>query len=136
VNADRETVGVTAHENELRAAFAEIRERDAADWASSNLAVVIHLAGDAGWATAADQHRQRASLMLAVRLFRAIRATMAVLGSGYEVEGRARVRLVLETRARLLEVTGGEANETCRRWLEGRPQTSIGAAIRRKATWS
>lgn len=40
--------------------------------------------------------------MLAVRLFLAVRATMAVLSTGYEVEGHAMVRLVIETtRARL-----------------------------------
>jgi hypothetical protein len=124
---------VSEHENELRAAFADIPERDAADWASSNLAVVIHRAGAVGWATAAEQHRQRATVMLAVRLFRAIRAAMAVLGAGYEVEARAMVRLVLETRARLLEVAGDQSHETGRRWLNGKPKTNISAAVRASA---
>jgi len=91
--------------------------------------VVIHLAGDAGWAATAEKQRERATVMLAVRLFHAIRATMAVLGAGYEVEGRAVARLMLETRARLLEVTEDASPETARRWLERKPNRNVTEAI-------
>ncbi len=125
----RPVSSVSEDENELRAAFTRLAEHTAADWASSNLAVVIHLASDAGWAATAERHRERATMMLAVRLFQAIRATMAVLGAGYEVEGRAMARLVLETRARLLEVTEDPSPRTGLRWLERDPKRKITEAI-------
>jgi NAD(P)-dependent dehydrogenase (short-subunit alcohol dehydrogenase family) len=117
-SAQRPLSTVGEDEQGLREAVIALAEHIAADWASSNLAVVIQNAGDAGWAATAEKHRERATMMLAVRLFHAIRATMAVLGTGYEVEGRAMARLVLETRARLLEVTKDASQETGRRWLE------------------
>jgi len=124
---------VSEDELDLLKAFATVPEREAADWASACLALVVHLANDAGWATTVDKARERAIMMLAVRLFRAIRATMAVLSVGYEVEGRAMARLVIETRARLLEVTKDETPETGRQWLEGKPKTKIRAAVRGSA---
>jgi hypothetical protein len=132
-SGERNASSVSEDEQGLRAAFVGLAEHMAADWASSNLAVVIHQAGDAGWAATAEKHRERATMMLAVRLFHAIRATMAVLGAGYEVEGRAMARLVLETRARLLEVTEDASQETGKRWLERKPQKNITEAIQASA---
>jgi hypothetical protein len=125
--------GISEDENELRATFVALPGYAAADWASSNLAVVIHAAGETGWAATANRHRERAMTMLAVRLFHAIRATMAVLGAGYEVEGRAMARLVIETRARLLEVSTDVSDETARRWLERNPKTKIIEAVQASA---
>jgi hypothetical protein len=54
---------------------------------------------------------------------------MAVLGAGYEVEGRAMARLVLETRARLLEVTEDASQEAGKGWLERKPKRNITQAL-------
>lgn len=130
---ERQVSSVSEDENELRSTVVALPEYVAADWASSNLAVVIHAAGATGWAATADRHRQRAITMLALRLFHAVRATMAVLGAGYEVEGRAMARLMVESRARLLEVATDASDETARRWLERNPRTKIIEAIQASA---
>jgi hypothetical protein len=96
----RPVSSVSEDENGLRTPFVGMARHTAADCASSNLAVVIHLVGEAGRAATAEKPRKRATATLAVRIFHAIRATMAVLTAGYEVEGRAMARLTLETRAR------------------------------------
>lgn len=57
---------------------------------------------------------------------------MAVLGAGYEVEGRAMTRLVLETRARLLEVTEDASQEARRCWLKREPQRNMTEVIQAK----
>ncbi len=132
-DASAQISSVSEDENALRTAFVALPGHAAADWASSNLAVVIYAAGEVGWAGTVDRQRERAILMLAVRFFHAVRATMAVLGAGYEVEGRAMARLVIETRARLLEVTTDPSDETARRWLEGKPRTTITTAIQASA---
>ncbi len=47
-------------EARLRQVASETREYIAADWATSNLASVIQLAGGSGWASQAGQHREHA----------------------------------------------------------------------------
>ena len=53
----RETVSLSEHEARLRQIASQTREYIAADWATSNLASVIQLAGGSGWASQAGQHR-------------------------------------------------------------------------------
>jgi hypothetical protein len=127
------SVGLSEQEAELRAAFVQLPEYDAADWATQDLAVVIAHVVRAGWANrSAEDHRHRAIAMLTIRLLRTIRAGMTVHAAGWEVEGRALDRLVLETRARLIQVTDDATGEMGRLWLERKLQSSstIASALR------
>jgi hypothetical protein len=126
----RETVSLSEHEARLRQVAFQTREYIAADWATSNLASVIQLAGASGWASQAGQHREHAIAILSVRILRACRASMGVLAAGWETEGLGVARQVVEINARLCEVTADQTPETGRLYLLGKPKTSIGAAIR------
>jgi hypothetical protein len=59
-SAQRPLSTVSEDEQGLREAVIGLAEHTGADWASSNLAVVIQNAGDAGWAATAEKHRERA----------------------------------------------------------------------------
>ena len=126
----RETISLIEHEARLRQVALQSREYVAADWATSNLASVIQLAGGSGWASPAGHHREHAIAFLSVRLLRAARAAMGVLAAGWETEGIGVTRQVVEINARLCEVAADESPETGRLYLRGKPKTSIGAAIR------
>jgi hypothetical protein len=126
----RETVILSEHEARLRQVAFQTREYIAADWATSNLASVIQLAGGSGWASQAGQHREHAIAFLSVRILRACRAAMGVLAAGWETEGMGVARQVVEINARLCEVAADQTPETGRLYLHGKPKTSIGAAIR------
>lgn len=123
-------VSLSGHEDELRAAFPRFPEYEAADWATSSLAVVIARAGRSGWVNrSAADHRRRAIMLLTVRMLRAIGAGMAVHAVGWEVEGRTLDRGVTETRARLIEVEADTSDAPGKRWLERKPRTTITAAL-------
>lgn len=126
----RETISLSEHEAQLRQVAFQTREYIAADWATSNLASVIQLAGGSGWASQAGQHREHAIAFLSVRILRACRAAMGVLAAGWETEGLGVARQVVEINARLCEVAADQTPETGRLYLRGKPKTSIGAAIR------
>lgn len=128
-----EAVSLSGHESELRSTLVSTPGYTAADWATSNLASVIHLAGQAEWGAKQHEARARAIMLLAVRLLRFSRATMAISAAGWEIEARGMVRQVIEAHARLLQVAGDDSDATARQWLEGKPPTGIGAAIRAAA---
>jgi hypothetical protein len=94
---------------------------------------VLHLAGEAKWGATQDEARARAIILLAVRLLRFSRATMAVASAGWEIEARGMLRQVIEAHARLYQVGGDKTDATALRWLEGKPVTGIAAAIRAAA---
>jgi hypothetical protein len=129
----KEAVSLSGHESELRNTLVSTPGYTAADWATSNLASVIHLAGEAGWGAQQHEARARAIMLLAVRLLRFSRASMAVAAAGWEIEARGLVRQVIEAHARLRQVAGDNTDATARQWLEGKPPTGIGAAIRAAA---
>lgn|GEM_PF-5947970 len=123
-------------EAELREAFSRYPEHEAADWATQTLAVVIKRAGDSGWANRSPaDFRRRAIVLLAIRVLRAARAGMAVHAAGWEVEGRALDRLLIENRARLIQVAEDDSDETGRLWLERRlhEKRSITSALKASA---
>jgi hypothetical protein len=129
----KEAVSLSDHEKELRDALLPTPGYQAADWATSNLASVLHLAGEAKWGATQDEARARAIMLLAVRLLRFSRATMAVASAGWEIEARGMLRQVIEAHARLHQVDGDKTDATALRWLEGKPVTGIAAAIRAAA---
>src|SRR5580658_6531006 len=97
----REMVSLSQHEARLQHVASGTREYIAADWATSNLASVIHLAGSSGWASQTRQHREHVIAFLSVRILRACRAAMGVLASGWDTEGMGVTRQVVEINARL-----------------------------------
>lgn len=112
-----EEIGLSEHEAQLRGEFVRLAEYQVADWATQNLAVVIHRTGE--WSNrSAEDYRRRAIVLLTIRLLRAIRAGMAVHAIGWEVEGRSLDRLAAEARARLMQVSDDQTDETGRLWLE------------------
>jgi hypothetical protein len=129
----KRVVSLSEHESELRDALVSTPGYTAADWATSNLASVIHLAGEAQWGAQQHEARARALILLAVRLLRFSRATMAVAAAGWEIEARGMVRQVIEAHARMQQVAGDDTDATARQWLEGKPTTGIGAAVREAA---
>jgi hypothetical protein len=126
----REQVSLGEHEAQLRQVAFRSREYVAADWATSNLASVIQHAGGSDWGSEAGQCREQAIAFLSVRLLRACRAAIGVLAAGWETEGMGVVRQVVEINARLCEVAADKTPATGRRYLNGKPKTSIGEAIR------
>jgi hypothetical protein len=129
----KQAVSLSEHEGALRDALMSTPGYTAADWATSNLASIIHLAGEGQWGAQQHEARARAIMLLAVRLLRFSRATMAVAAAGWEIEARGMVRQVIEAHARLRQVAGDDTDATARQWLEGKPPTGIGAAIRAAA---
>lgn len=125
-----EEVSLSEHEAQLRSAFVRLSEYEVANWATQNLAVIIARTGDWANRSAAD-YRRRAIVLLTIRLLRAVRAGMAVHCIGWEMEGRSMDRLATEVRARLLQVSEDETDETGRLWLERKlaSQSTITAAL-------
>lgn len=129
-----EEISLSEHEAQLRSAFVRLPEYQVADWATQNLAVVIHRTGE--WSNrSAQDYRRRAIILLTIRLLRAIRAGMAVHAIGWEVEGRSLDRLAAEARARLMQVSDDQTDETGRLWLERKlaEKSSITSALKASA---
>lgn len=129
-----EEISLSEHEAQLRSAFVRLPEYQVADWATQNLAVVIHRTGE--WSNrSAEDYRRRAIMLLTIRLLRAIRAGMGVHAIGWEMEGRTMDRLVAELRARLIQVGDDPTDETGRLWLERKlaEKSSITSALKASA---
>jgi hypothetical protein len=128
-----EEISLSEHEAQLRSAFVRLPEYRVADWATQNLAVVIHRTGE--WSRSPDDYRRRAIMLLTIRLLRAVRAGMAVHAAGWEVEGRSLDRLATEARARLVQVSNDQTDETGRLWLARKlaEKTSITSALKASA---
>ena len=107
----RETGSLSEHEARLRQVGSETREYIVADWATSNLASVIQLAGASDWASRAGQHREHATAFLSVRILRACRAAMEVLAAGWDTEGMGVTRQVVEINASLRGRGGPDAGD-------------------------
>jgi hypothetical protein len=123
-------LGMRFVEDELRREFICGPGAAMTEWASFNLQIALQLATERGWPVEGD-YQNRAIGLLAMRLLHAIRGALAVFGSGYEVEGRALVRLVIEVQARLIEIfLDPSPPDNGRRWLEGKPRTRIGEVLR------
>ncbi len=106
-----EAIGLTEHETQLRDEFMCLTEYRVANWATQNLAIVIHRRGE--WANrSAQDHRCRAIVLLSIRLLRAIRAGMVVHAIGWDMEGRAMGRFVVELRVRLIQVSKDTMGQT------------------------
>jgi hypothetical protein len=129
-----EEVTLGEDEHRLRAEFFAYPEYEVADWATQSLAVVVSRASRSEWNNPPrPEPRRRAIMLLEVRLLRAIRAGMAVHATGWEIEGRAMTRLVIEARGRLHEVVADSTDETVEAWLARKPRTSIAEALERGA---
>lgn len=92
----------------------------------STLAVVLHRVGEdlAQWRQA-DSVRVTASMVGGIRAFRAVRAGMAILASGYELEADAMSRVLLELFVETRSAVQDASGETARVWLSGGRERGI-----------
>ena len=72
------------------------------------------------------QLRLGAMLGIAIRMVRAMRAALAVLSVGYEVEGGVYDRLLLELHGRMAQIADDASGEVAHRWLRGEAPSRIG----------
>jgi hypothetical protein len=123
---------ITEHERELGGALRGVApEYDLADWATTNLAVALDVAGRVE-APAEDPERvlRRALLVSCARIFRLGRAGMAVVCAGYEAEARILDRALWETRARCIQALHDQTGRTAAKLLTGKLDRGISAAVR------
>lgn len=72
-----------------------------------------------------EQLRLGAMIGIAIRTIRAMRAALAVLSVGYEVEGGVYDRLLIELRGRMAQIADDASGEIARKWLQGQAPTRI-----------
>jgi hypothetical protein len=122
----------TVHEAAIREAFDQLPERQLADLASSTLAEVLDKIGaDAAlWRSLDEPSRLQAAMVGGIRAFRAIRAGMAVLANGYEMEADTMSRILLELYVQTREALEDSSGETARIWLTGQRGRGIGGRVR------
>jgi hypothetical protein len=119
------------HETEIRALYERLPERELAEVASSTLAVVLHEVGEdkALWGLA-DTVRVTAAMVGGIRAFRAVRAGMAILASGYELEADAMSRVLLELFVETGSAVHDSSGDTARAWLSGGRVRGIGSRVK------
>jgi hypothetical protein len=119
------------HEAEIRALYERLSERELAEAATSTLAVVLHEVGEERslWERD-DALRVTAAVAGGIRAFRAVRAGMAILACGYEVEADAMSRVLLElfveTRAAVQDASGN----TAKAWLAGGRMRGVSSRVK------
>lgn len=116
----------------MAAALVALPEHALAEWASSVLAVVLDRTSglerpESGTPASLRLH---AFLIIGVRSFRAIRATMAVLAAGYELEAHALARLVLELEARRNVIAADSSGSEAHAWMSDQRNRDLGAMVR------
>jgi len=128
-----EQIGVADHEARMRGKAESLAEWQLAEDTATGLALVL-LRGEprtfeGTMEEAAPILRAYSQEVIGIRVFRTIRASMAVLACGYAPEARALDRILVELVAHrkviLDDPTGGEA----RRWLEGKSDRGISAKV-------
>lgn len=119
------------HEAEIRALYERLPERELAELASSTLAVVLHQIGEDEplWRQPGTD-RLTAAMVGGVRAFRAVRAGMAILASGYELEADAMTRLLLELVAETRAAVQDPSGSTARAWLSGGRERGISSRVK------
>jgi hypothetical protein len=63
---------------------------------------------------------------IAVRTLRTIRASLAVLSVGYEIEESVYGRLLFELRGRLRQIAADATGQTAAKWLSGQSPSKVG----------
>ncbi len=117
-----EEMAIDEHERRLQRLAGEVPERALADRATTALALVIERSAqrnrpESGSPDSFDLH----GLMgIAVLTFRASRAAMAVIATGYESEANRHLRSVVELNAPRKAMEGDTTGAEARAWLEGR----------------
>jgi hypothetical protein len=119
------------HEAEINELYAALPERQLAELASSTLAVVLHeVSEDEALSGHADPFRVTAAVVGGIRAFRAIRAGMAILAAGYEVEADAMSRVVLELFVETRSAVHDPSGEIARAWLKGGTARGISGRVK------
>lgn len=126
-------VKLSEFEEEMFASFGSFaaKEINVCERTATYIAALIQRTGPGPIRTDPDteltvqQLRLGAMTGIAIRTLRAMRAALAVLSIGYEVEGGVYDRLLIELRGRLAQVTEDSSGEAARQWLEGQAPTRI-----------
>ncbi len=74
---------------------------------------------------------RRHTFLIATRLFRTIRAAVAVLEAGFESEAQVHDRVLLALLGHYLDIEADSTGDAAKRWIRGRPRLSDGEAVQR-----
>lgn len=117
-------IPVRETEHRLRGELAELYEWSLAGRAATGLAQVLLTLPSRTWEGTRDEAgpvlQLYAQQVIGIRVFRTIRAAMAVLEIGYEPEARALDRILIELVAHRRAIQGDPSGEEARLWLEGK----------------
>lgn len=117
------------HEEQLRAEFQQLPGRALVDVSCSALAVAIERASSRRAEDEATALRETAALAAGIRAFRMIRAGLAAVASGYELEADAAIRVVLELFVGVKPALADPTGEEARRWLTRGQRSRVGQRI-------
>jgi hypothetical protein len=128
-----QAVSIRGTEGRLRGELEEVHEWSLAGQAAAGLAQVLLALPSRTWEGARDEAgsvlQLYAQQVIGIRVFRTIRAAMAVLEVGYEPEARALDRILVELIAHRRTIQGDPSGEEARLWLEGKRSRGITAKI-------
>jgi hypothetical protein len=128
-----ELVDVAREEDDLSREFEALPERALGEVASTALAVVlVRCGGHRAPLGSADRWRETATTVAAVRGFRAVRAGMAMLAAGYELEARAMTRMLTELLVHAQAAVEDPSGEEAHAWMGGQREHGISARVRAK----
>lgn len=131
--AVEQVTDITAHEDQLRGELRALPERQLVEAATSMLAETIERVPDreavviAG--TPIHNWRSQSYTVIALRVYRAIRSAVSVLGAGFELEAQVYDRLLLELMHAYLKIASDESGQLAKRWLRGKKIAGAGDAI-------
>jgi hypothetical protein len=125
-------VGTPAeHEAEIRGLYERLPERELAEVASWTLAVVVHEVGENNaWWEKGDTVRLTAAMVGGIRAFRAVRAGMAILANGYELEADAMSRVLLELFVETRSAVHDASGDAAKAWLSGHRVRGISSRVK------
>lgn len=128
---------IIEHEDGFRAELEQTEEWYLASVAVEGLRAALIKVGPRKYEGPADQAgatlRLYAYLVMGVRIFRTIRAAMAVLSIGYEPEARALDRILVELMAHRRAIIDDPSGEEAHAWLAGKRERGIAAKVRTMA---
>jgi hypothetical protein len=129
--------GIEIDEQRARAELAMTAEWSLAGRASMALAQVLSSLPRATYEGPVEEAgpflQLSAQRIVGFRLFRAVRAAMAVLAVGYEPEARALDRVIFELTSHRNLIEADDSGETAQQWLEGKAGRGIGAKVKANA---
>lgn len=126
-------IAINASELRLQEAFRQVPEWELAGLASIGLAQVLLALPPRSYegprSGAGPVLQLYAQQIIGIRIFRTVRAAMAVLAIGYEPETRALDRIIVELIAHRKAIDEDPSGEEARLWLDGKRDHGISAKV-------